>query len=86
MILIPCPHCGERPETEFTYGGDGTVKRPADPAAADDAAWHAYVYLRANPKGGHTEYWYHQFGCRTWFTLRRDTATHEILPADGEAS
>ncbi len=86
MLLIPCPHCGERPENEFSYGGDGTVERPTDPAAVSDADWHAYVYRRANPKGPHVEYWYHQFGCRSWFKVRRDTHTHEILPLEDETS
>jgi len=28
MLYIKCPHCGLRPQTEFSYGGDATVKRP----------------------------------------------------------
>jgi len=48
MMLIPCPHCGPRPETEFVYGGDANVKRP-DPAAPD-AEWTDYIYFRDNPK------------------------------------
>jgi sarcosine oxidase delta subunit len=36
-MLIQCPFCGERPFSEFAYGGDATVKRPAEPAAASDA-------------------------------------------------
>ena len=32
MLLIPCPWCGPRPQTDFTYGGDGTVVRPAEDA------------------------------------------------------
>ena len=78
MLLIACPHCGAREETEFAYGGDATVTRP-DPASADAAAWHAYVYLRDNPKGPHAELWYHASGCRQWLRVVRDTATHAIL-------
>ncbi len=91
MLLIHCPHCGPRAEHEFTYGGDATVRRPADPAAATDSAtgaeWTGYVFLRDNPKGPHREYWLHQFGCRRWFEVRRDTLTHEIaatVPPGGE--
>ena len=28
MILIPCPYCGPRAQTEFSYGGDASVARP----------------------------------------------------------
>src|SRR5712692_5722874 len=52
MLLITCPHCGPRDHVEFTYGGDATRARP-DPAAASDAAWVDYVYLRDNPRGPH---------------------------------
>ncbi|MCP4186753.1 MAG: sarcosine oxidase subunit delta [Gammaproteobacteria bacterium] len=29
MLLIPCPHCGERDQSEFHYGGRST--RSPDP-------------------------------------------------------
>jgi methylglutamate dehydrogenase subunit B len=77
MMLIPCPWCGPRNQIEFTYGGDATVRRP--PHEAPAAAWFAYVYLRDNPKGPHDELWLHSGGCRSWFKLRRDTSTHDIL-------
>jgi len=77
MMLIPCPWCGPRAQSEFTYGGDATVKQPAPDAPADE--WFAYVYLRDNPKGPHDELWLHSAGCRTWFKVRRDTRTHDIL-------
>ena len=31
MLLIACPYCGERPEIEFTYGGEAHLARPAQP-------------------------------------------------------
>ena len=77
MMLIPCPWCGPRSQVEFTYGGDATLRRPA--ADAPEAAWAEYVYLRDNPCGPHDELWYHGAGCRSWFEVRRDTRTHEIL-------
>ena len=45
MLLIKCPWCGERAQTEFAYGGDATVTRPPDPAVATADAWHDYVYI-----------------------------------------
>ena len=77
MLLIPCPWCGPRAQSEFTYGGDATVVRP--PADASEAAWVAFVYLRDNPAGPHDELWQHSAGCRQWFRLRRDTRTHAFL-------
>lgn len=74
MMLIPCPHCGPRPETEFVYGGDASVKRP-DPGASD-AAWTDYIYVRDNPKGAHRELWLHASGCHAWLTVERDTVAH----------
>ncbi len=60
-----------------TYGGDAGVVRPADDAS--EAAWFDYVYLRDNPSGPHLELWLHSAGCRSWFKVRRDTRTHDIL-------
>ena len=77
MMRIPCPWCGARAQTEFTYGGDGTLARPAAGASIEE--WAAFVYLRDNPAGPHTELWYHGAGCRQWFRVRRDTRTHAIL-------
>ncbi|MDP6691876.1 MAG: sarcosine oxidase subunit delta [Alphaproteobacteria bacterium] len=79
MILIPCPHCGPREQTEFTYGGDAGVSRPGRPEDADDAAWIEYLYLRDNPKGEHVELWQHTFGCRQWLRVRRNVVNHEIV-------
>lgn len=81
MLRIPCPWCGERDESEFTYGGEATVLRPHDPSAASDAGWADYLFYRDNLKGPHRERWVHTFGCRQWFEIVRDTVTHEIFPA-----
>ena len=77
MLLIPCPWCGPRAQSEFTYGGDASLMRPA--VDASEAAWVAFVYLRDNPAGPHDELWQHSAGCRQWFRVRRDTRTHAIL-------
>lgn len=76
MLLIRCPWCGERDHTEFAYGGDANVRRPA--AGASEADWIDYVYLRENPRGPHCEYWHHSQGCRQWLRVMRNTLTHEI--------
>jgi heterotetrameric sarcosine oxidase delta subunit len=81
-MLIPCPHCGARPHAEFTYGGDATLRRPADPASASDDEWHEYLYLRTNPAGPHREFWHHTLGCEQWIEVARDTLSHRI---DGAA-
>jgi heterotetrameric sarcosine oxidase delta subunit len=78
MMLIRCPWCGPRNETEFHYGGQAGVPYPADPAALTDEEWGRYLFVRANPKGVFDERWVHTAGCRRWFDLRRDTITHEM--------
>ncbi|MFM8845668.1 MAG: sarcosine oxidase subunit delta [Gammaproteobacteria bacterium] len=79
MLLIHCPHCGTRPELEFTYGGEAHVARPLDPAAVSDDDWAAYLYLRKNTKGVHAERWRHARGCGRFFNALRDTTTDRIL-------
>jgi heterotetrameric sarcosine oxidase delta subunit len=78
MLLIPCPYCGPRDETEFSYGGQAGVAYPADPSALSDEQWAEYLFFRDNPKGPFPERWVHTQGCRQWFDLTRDTVTHEI--------
>lgn len=78
MMLIPCPWCGPRNETEFHYGGEAGVAYPADPDALSDEEWGRYLFVRANPKGALRERWCHTASCRRWFDLTRDTVTHEI--------
>ena len=76
MLIIHCPHCGPRDHTEFSYGGDATLRRPADNATLE--TWNDFVYLRDNPRGAHEELWQHVQGCRAWVVVRRDTLTHAI--------
>jgi heterotetrameric sarcosine oxidase delta subunit len=78
MILIPCPYCGPRAQSEFSYGGDANVQRPDKPEDADDQAWIDYLYFRDNPKGGHVELWQHIHGCRRWLRVARDVVSHEV--------
>ena len=79
MMKIKCPYCGERDETEFSYGGEAHRARPEDPQSLDDAAWADFLFNRKNTKGLFRERWNHAHGCRRWFNLVRDTATHEIV-------
>jgi sarcosine oxidase subunit delta len=78
MLLIKCPWCGERAETEFSYGGEAGISRPLDPGAVSDAQWADYLFMRKNPRGPHNELWNHSQGCRRWFGVRRDTVTYKI--------
>ena len=78
MLLITCPWCGPRDETEFHYGGEAHLAYPTDPYALTDAQWADYVFGRRNPKGRFAERWSHNAGCRRWFNVVRDTVTHEI--------
>ena len=82
MLLIPCPWCGPRDEVEFHYGGEADVVAPADPDAVDAAGWAGFLYLRDNTSGPIRERWVHAYGCRRWFTVVRDTRTHEIIAGD----
>ena len=88
-MLIKCPWCGDRSLAEFSYQGDATVERPADPASTSDAEWHSFLNLRDNPMGWHDEIWHHINGCRKHFKARRNVVTHEISdtkPMDGNLS
>ncbi len=78
MLLIPCPHCGTRPENEFRYSGEAHIARPTDPATLDDTAWAEFLYMRRNPKGRHFERWRHIHGCGRFFNCIRDTVTDRI--------
>ena len=81
MMLIKCPFCGERPETEFECGGTSHIQRP--PLDCSDAEWGDYLFGRANPCGVHAERWRHTYGCSEWFNLARDTRTHCVLAVYG---
>jgi heterotetrameric sarcosine oxidase delta subunit len=83
-MLIRCPWCGERGYSEFTYGADAQVSRPA--ATAPDRDWVDYVYIRDNPRGLHEEYWHHVQGCRQWLRVIRHTMTHEITKVTAAAA
>ncbi len=79
MLLITCPWCGPRNDTEFHYGGEAHVLRPSHADDLSDEAFAEYLFLQANPKGPHLERWSHRHGCRRWFNMVRNTATNEII-------
>lgn len=78
MLLIPCPWCGERDESEFSYGGEAHIVRPLDPDALSDKEWGDYLFFRKNTKGLFREQWHHSSGCRRWFNVERNTVTYAI--------
>ena len=75
MLIIPCPWCGERDESEFSYGGPA---RPLPALDADATAWRRALYVCDNPKGWREELWFHGFGCRQWIVVSRHTVSQEI--------
>jgi len=78
MLLITCPWCGPREETDFTYGGVAHVAYLEAPSACGDAAWSEFLFCRDNPKGWLRERWLHAAGCRMWFNAIRHTVTYEF--------
>jgi sarcosine oxidase subunit delta len=77
-VRLTCPLCGERDLREFAYRGAATLlARPAP--AAGLAAFVDYLHVRENPAGPNAELWHHEWGCRAWLHVVRDTRTHAIL-------
>jgi sarcosine oxidase, subunit delta len=79
MFHFNCPFCrATREEEEFSYSGEAFIARPLNPEALDDEAWGDYLFKRKNTKGWHWEMWSHSAGCRKFFVVKRNTATHAI--------
>ncbi len=76
-LRIHCPHCGVRAVEEFAYG-----EIPATPDALTDVDARDVdrAFMHSNHEGPVSERWFHTFGCRRWFTVRRDARTNEMLP------
>ena len=79
MLLIDCPWCGPRAESEFGYGGEAHIARPKNPEKLSDEDWGDYLFMQSNVKGVFLERWCHSHGCRRWFNLARDTVSYRIL-------
>ncbi|RZV44236.1 MAG: sarcosine oxidase subunit delta [Acidimicrobiales bacterium] len=84
MLLVPCPNCGPRNQSDLRLVGE-SISRP-DPNTASREEWGAYLYLRENVADWQTETWYCRAGCRTYFKAERNTATNEFrnppMPGD----
>ncbi|RBW53484.1 sarcosine oxidase subunit delta [Ruegeria sp. A3M17] len=80
MMNITCPFCGKRNESEFIHGGPVGAVRP-DPNAVSDEEWVEYLTVTPNPLGPVQEKWWHARGCGEWFSIWRDTRTHDIVEA-----
>ena len=78
MLLIKCPWCGYRDQSEFSAQGEAHIERPKNPHDLDEEQWGDYLFFRKNPKGVHYERWVHGHGCRRWFNVIRNTATDHI--------
>ncbi|MFS4583649.1 sarcosine oxidase subunit delta [Phaeobacter sp. C3_T13_0] len=76
MLLIHCPHCGPREQSEFSYGG---IRSPLPALDGSTSHWHMAVHLRPGAQAVCEELWYHEAGCECWITLRRDQRTHEFV-------
>lgn len=69
-MRLACPNCGIRSVEEFRYGEIPDVPASlSDPDARDVDR----VFMKDNPQGITSEAWFHEFGCRRWFRLERDT-------------
>ena len=79
MLLITCPWCGARDQTEFSHHGEAHVARPEAPENLSDEDWGDYVFFKRNPKGIHAERWFHAHGCRRWFNAVRHTVSDQFL-------
>ena len=77
MILIECPNCGKRNQSEYKYGGEYNP-RPEKPLETSDQEWSDYIYMRDNKCGVQKEWWYHRQGCGKWFLAERHTKTHVV--------
>ena len=78
MLLIECPWCGLRDETEFSYAGEAHISRPLETEKLSDEEWADYLFMRKNPRGTHREQWLHAAGCRRYFNAERDTVTYRF--------
>jgi heterotetrameric sarcosine oxidase delta subunit len=75
MMLLTCPHCGPRAQSEFVF------ERTVDSVVYLDAAPNdamATLFTRTNPRGEDDEIWRHTYGCRAWMVVTRHRVTHAI--------
>ncbi len=82
-FLVPCPNCGPRDVGEFGYAGEALTRPRRAPSLRELTS---YLYFRENVAGVQREWWYHRFGCQTWFLAERDTRTNEVLKVESPAA
>lgn len=82
MLLIPCPNCGLRIETEFILGGPVRPRRPENAQLIDPGDWVDYLTVPDNPLGPLREKWWHAKGCGAWTVVTRHTVTHTVMPEE----
>ena len=86
MLIINCPFCGPRNESEFMHGGALKQPRPDTPDNLSDNEWINYLTIPPNPVGDIEEKWWHVRGCGHWTTVIRHTVTHEISQPENQAN
>lgn len=79
MLVVECPWCGERDQTEFSCHGEAHIVRPENPDELSEAEWGDYVFFRQNIKGYQYERWVHDHGCRRWFNALRHSVTDKFV-------
>ena len=77
MQLFPCPFCGPREETEFSFGGEAGKARPEPAADVTPETWAQFLYLHPNPRGPAREIWVHNT-CGEFLLMERDTVSHAV--------
>ena len=75
-FLLRCPHCGERPQPEFAYGGTLGEDDAMAPRMLDGVSEE--LYFSDNRSGLARERWFHRFGCERWIVVERDSRTNAV--------
>ena len=77
MLSISCPNCGPRSVEEYRFGGE--FPTVPDSVTDPEARNVDYVWFFDNVEGTAKERWFHDGGCRRWFTVARDTIADAVL-------
>ena len=76
MLWLTCPTCGERPVTEFRFGGE--LPHVPDRLTDDAERNLDYVWMFDNVAGVTTERWFHA-RLPPLVTIRRDPRTDQVV-------
>ena len=79
MLLIPCPYCGLRAETEFSYGGEAHIARPETRRSSAMPSGPTTSSCAPTPKACCSSAGATATAAGRWFNVARDTVTYEIL-------